>query len=634
MIISRIRRSNGSYQKRKLSVFKGALKYISASPRDPWLRVGMALHDAFRGSAQGYQLWVNWSRTCPEKFDEMGCRRTWKSFKSEGITLGTLFEYARQNGWKDSTYQGGSPNFPINKKKQPSIVTNNRNLHEVSAEAWKALEAKNTPPKIFVRSAHLVRRVFDEHGRPVIERVSEAALRGALARSAIFLRKKSMKDKGGATKISPPIDIVQDIASLGQWSFPRLLGLTQCPVLRPDGTSLRESGYDPATCLLYDPAPGLSNLPIPDNPTEADARASARYIVTELFHDFPFETEADRANMVATLLTPIVRPAIIGGVPMALLDKNSPGAGASMLSDLVSIMATGEHAYKLSLPEGGNHAEPEIKKTITALLLDGSPVVVIDNVEQRLESRALQVLLTTTGWKDRILGLSQTVTLPNRVTLLATGNNIAVRGDMARRVYRVRLFVEEERPWTRTDFKNPDLLNWTRKHRGELLSHLLIMVRAWFVAGTPEPEIEGTKLGGYEEWTRLLSGILTFAGLPGFLANQDEVYADVDDEGPEWAIFLAVLSQRFGNEFFTTNAIASVVRPEGDAISEWIPSSIQWEFSNPHSSSKRLGKAFRKREGRIYEGFRLERAKKKHALTNTAQWRVVSVSRKANPAAN
>jgi hypothetical protein len=77
-----------------------ALWMIPASiEHDDWVRVGMALHSWDDGP--GKNLWLEWSRTCPEKFNESDFETAWRSFKAGGgVTLGTLFELARRFGWR------------------------------------------------------------------------------------------------------------------------------------------------------------------------------------------------------------------------------------------------------------------------------------------------------------------------------------------------------------------------------------------------------------------------------------------------------------------------------------------------------------------------------------------------------
>jgi hypothetical protein len=600
-------------RQKTLAELREALPFIPAIEHDIWLQVGMGLHFVDSGEAS-FAVWIEWSRTCLEKFDQADCLKRWRSFHDDGgITHKSIFALAITHGWRAAS-----------RTELPTIVVNNRPLRKVSDDSVGALLKKNAPPALFIRSGRLVRRLYDEHMRPMLDTLTEPALCGFLTRSAEFLKRTTSEEDGTVkdVHVPPPLPVVRDVYSLGSWPFPALIGITECPVFRPDGTVCSVAGYDAVTRLLYDPAPSLLVPPLPDSPSEADARKAAQYILTELFSNFPFCDGADLANMVGCLLTPIVRPAIPGNVPLCLIDKPAPGSGATLLSDLVSIVATGEHAAKLLAPEGRG-AEEEWRKKMTALLADGSPVAVIDNVENSLGSSALSLLLTSSRWKDRILGKTETITLPVRVCLIATANNISVRGDLARRCYRVRIDAQEERPWTRTEFRHPDLLNWTRTHRGEILACLLTMARAWFVAKPPKADV--STLGMFEQWTHTIGGILAFSGVPGFLTNLDELYELVDDEGPAWAAFLKALHTYFQDEWFTTAKIANAT---GSEMYGAIPDSIGWDESKAASSRKRLGKAFQKRADRVYAGFRLTRSREKDAIQNAARWRVVRVIQK------
>jgi Protein of unknown function (DUF3987)/Primase C terminal 2 (PriCT-2)/RepB DNA-primase from phage plasmid len=75
-----------------------ALYSINAEDRNVWLQCGMAIKDHFGDS--GRSLWDDWSRQS-DKYNDSDQERTWRSFKRNGITIGTLFYYAKQAGWKD-----------------------------------------------------------------------------------------------------------------------------------------------------------------------------------------------------------------------------------------------------------------------------------------------------------------------------------------------------------------------------------------------------------------------------------------------------------------------------------------------------------------------------------------------------
>jgi len=73
------------------------LRVIPADDREIWLQIGMALKDELGDG--GRSLWDNWSASCREKFKDRDQDKAWRSFKRNGITIGTLFHYAQRNGW-------------------------------------------------------------------------------------------------------------------------------------------------------------------------------------------------------------------------------------------------------------------------------------------------------------------------------------------------------------------------------------------------------------------------------------------------------------------------------------------------------------------------------------------------------
>ncbi|NCP10600.1 MAG: AAA family ATPase [Sphingomonadales bacterium] len=88
-----------------LDKIRGALAALPAEvrdDRDQWLRVGMALHHAFRGGEEGFDLWNDWSKDSPEHGKQRDQREDWASFGGEGgkpVTIATLYAMAKEKGW-------------------------------------------------------------------------------------------------------------------------------------------------------------------------------------------------------------------------------------------------------------------------------------------------------------------------------------------------------------------------------------------------------------------------------------------------------------------------------------------------------------------------------------------------------
>ena len=83
---------------------RDALFSVSADcGRDVWVKIGMSLEGHY-GQA-GEALFDEWSRTAKiaGKYNERDLKTTWRSFRGSGITIGTLFCFARDGGWEGET---------------------------------------------------------------------------------------------------------------------------------------------------------------------------------------------------------------------------------------------------------------------------------------------------------------------------------------------------------------------------------------------------------------------------------------------------------------------------------------------------------------------------------------------------
>ncbi len=88
-----------------------ALACLDGHGRQTWLEVGMALHST-GDESRGYALWTDWSRRWPEKFDEADQRRVWASFRSNGVTLDSLWRAAYDAGWGGWSSSTPTPAVP------------------------------------------------------------------------------------------------------------------------------------------------------------------------------------------------------------------------------------------------------------------------------------------------------------------------------------------------------------------------------------------------------------------------------------------------------------------------------------------------------------------------------------------
>ncbi|WP_332445400.1 hypothetical protein [Dehalococcoides mccartyi] len=477
-------------------------------------------------------------------------------------------------------YQAPSENTSL-----PAITANNRQLRDISTEALKALyEFNNSQRSIFVRSAALTRISLDEDDEPFIDFVSESALRGYLSRSANYFK----ATKETEIQVPPPITVVRDIASLGKWDFPALIGITGSPVVRPDGSILNQPGYDKQTRLYYHPDRGQI-LDIPENPS-SDKVQKAVDLINEVIIDFPFDSEASRSNFIATIMTPILSPMINDPKPGIIIDKPQAGTGASYLSRIINIIATGHDAAMLTAPK----TEEEWQKVITIQIKKGLSVLIIDNVEDKLQSASLASLLTSRLFKGRILGFSDEVVMPNNMTVICNGNNVRLGGDLPRRFIWCRLDAQSARPWQRDKkiFKHPEIIKWTLENRVNIIAAILTIVRGWVNAGMPKVE-SPVNLGGYEAYSSIIGGVLNFMGIKGFLSNLDKMYDEVDQDTPQWSGFLQTWTDIVKENPVTSNELIEYLNKNPDFKAVLPDALSDMEVRN---YGRRLGIALSKRK--------------------------------------
>jgi hypothetical protein len=394
---------------------------------------------------------------------------------------------------------------------RPSITITTEE-HEVNEKAVHALARDDS---IYQRGNMLVRIVRDGSPAsrgirrpftPRIDPLPAPLLRERLAANASWIKLHEGKDGAAATPAHPPTWCVSAVHARGEWPGIRHLeAVVDYPVLRPDGTILCQPGYDPATGLLLDAATEFPE--ISDRPSQSDAIA-ARDVLLEVVADFPFERPVHQAAWLAGLLTPLARFAFIGPAPLFLVDSNTRGAGKGLLLDCVSRIATGERFTIAAYTSD----EDELRKRITSLALAGDRLVLFDNLDGKFGNAVLDAALTGTNWKDRVLGVNRMAEAPLFMTWYATGNNVCIAADTARRVCHVRLESPEERPEERQDFRHRNLLAWVGENRFKLLAAALTILRAYCAAGRPDQRLPAW--GSFEGWSGLVRSAVVWIDMP------------------------------------------------------------------------------------------------------------------------
>ncbi|HET9623255.1 MAG TPA: CHC2 zinc finger domain-containing protein [Kofleriaceae bacterium] len=499
-----------------------------------------------------------------------------------------------------SNASGGSAAPP---KRLPQIQVNGRQLRDVVADAWSALHAANTGPQAFLRAGQLVRVARGDafvHLAPL----SEAETYGLAAQVVDWVR----VTQSGVIDVLPLKEAVRDMFVRPDLALPPLEAVVSTPFFDEDGTLVSTPGYHRAARVWY-LEDGLRIAPISQAPTLEEIAAARTLIFEHLLVDFPFTAESDRTHAVAAILLPFARRLIPDCTPIHLLEAPSPGSGKGLLADLISMLVLGHAAVPATLTAD----EDETRKKITSLLMQAQPVILLDNIKDVLDSAQLAAALTAEVWSDRLLGHSRLIQLPNRATWIATGNNLQLSMEIARRCVRVRIDAKVDQPWLRTGFRHDPLKPWVSAHRPDLVRALLVLIQAWIAAGRPR----GTRtLGSFDAWARTMGGILEHASMPGFLADTNELYESADSETQEWRDFTSAWWERFRSLWVNTNELVTLALNQG-----LLPSLLA--NRDLLGQKVRLGKALSKARDRHFGHYRIVVGRNSHI--KAAHYQLVDV---------
>lgn len=311
-----------------------------------------------------------------------------------------------------------------------------------------------------------------------------------------------------------------------------LHGIAGAPLLRPDGTLLQDPGYDRATGLYL-----ASKIPlkkVPDRPTAGQVEAARSFLMDEFLHDFPWAAEADRANYLGVLATPILRRYLRTLIPFVVYTATMPSSGKTILTSGPGML----YGQRVLTWPGDDDAE--LRKAITSVMADPVGTVIFDNLAEGtvIDSPVLARLITDRTWADRLLGGNVTATYANDRLWCATGNNLHLGGDMATRTVLIRLDPNMPRPEERTAFAIPNLDQWILQpaNQQRVLWNLLILIIDWINAGAAR-EI-GLAMRQFTPWAEAIGGFLSHHGVKGFLTNIENV-RNIDEEAERWTAFLA-----------------------------------------------------------------------------------------------
>jgi putative DNA primase/helicase len=205
------------------------------------------------------------------------------------------------------------------------------------------------------------------------------------------------------------------------------------------------------------------------------------------------------------------------------------GTGKSFLVDLCSAIATGRWCPVIA---AGDCDRAELEKRLSAAAITATPLLSLDNVNSVLASDLLCQLIERPLVEVRLLGQSRNITIATRMTIFATGNNLAVSGDLVRRTIQCRMDARTERPEQRRFAGDP--YGTIVADRGRYVAAALTIVRAYIAAGMPNRR---QPLPSFGRWSDYVRSALVWLGCADPVASIETTRA----EDPQRSELVAVV---------------------------------------------------------------------------------------------
>jgi|GEM_PF-322424 len=395
-----------------------------------------------------------------------------------------------------------------------------QDTHQQARKLMRGLMTVSSQPQIFQMVGRLVRLRWSD-GDPRVEDMNPDGLKSLILENL----RVSYNDDHDKMRPGVPLDGVKHLLRLSSaWKFPVLKGITTHPLVSTAGIISAKEGYMPDT-QYYMVLPGQKIPEVPKKPTTEDVAQAKDLIFNELLGDFPFHGQSDKVHALAFALQILLKEHFQTPAPLTLVAGNMPGVGKGKLVDILSIIITGDVPYTI----GEAPCDDQWRKLLIATLRETQAIIKIDNIHRPINSGFFAQVLTSAHSSDRILHTSTNITVRNNRFLAATGNNARVSREIARRTLLIELVSGLSDPSSRNDFRHPNLEQWVREERPQLLRALLVILQNWIAKGMPKKDISW---GSFEIWAGIIGGIMDTAGITGFLDNRSELEGMIVDDSP------------------------------------------------------------------------------------------------------
>jgi hypothetical protein len=485
---------------------------------------------------------------------------------------------AEQTGAKKKTLETNLK-YEQKKERAKTAGTFDANVERL----YRQLCEKNLPATLFLTSDE--QRVLRVNGRPGKRWLQEMT-------PATWKAELNARVPG---PLPHDLDTITCIANRKGHEFPVVRAIANVPVFGSDGSLRVVEGYDPTTQDYVSIDPNLALPAIPDVVTQDHVDEALWWLLAEALRDVPFSDSfeggdstpiyvdrkddhgypmpnwergaASRANFLVMVLQPFVR-AIIGegACPAFHIDKTTHAEGGTLITHMPAVIFTGAHLRGRAKPKDGD----EFQKSMLAALRQMPPYVLFDNLTGAVDNGDLAMAITSRHYAGRELGHSHDTECEIVGSFIYTGVGIEFSKELHRRNVPIRLDANTDAPGKRS-FKY-DFDQFLVTNRGRLIWSCLVLIKNWVERGMPRGN---ASLPSFEKWAAVMGGILSAAGVGGFLANLDNYREHALEVRTVDATLVEALIRTFGFNSFTVSEAITIMGVNPDVAGALAPIGLQ-----------------------------------------------------------
>jgi hypothetical protein len=438
-----------------------ALEFIDPSDEKTWREIGMALKS--RCGDDAWELFDEWS-THGAGYDERENSKRWDTFADDaegGISLGTVFHHAKQNGWKF--------------RDKKTVVLPTRSNTVFCRAVYRIMGSKHS---VFLQGGETacIEVIEGEEKIVLVDAIKGIRL---FERHIQFLKEEFEKDENGEPVPKyVPVPLSEHhskllVKGVQPGELPELKGITRCAPLIPtsDGKKLEPAGRG------YIPESGWFNVSEDDVPIVPLGKAVEH--LKWLYREFDFGTPGDMSRAVVYPIGLAIKLSglIKGFVPLDFGTANAQQSGKGTRQRMTAAFF-GHTVEVITQSEAhiGGTAE-----SFKAACLAGKPFIQLDNFDH-YSCREMEAFLTGERVMMRAaFGRSRSVDPANYFVCISS-NGLAARKDLAERAWFIRIMKKPD-DYQFHPYPEGGIDKHVLKNRNYYLGCLYTVIQEWWARG-------------------------------------------------------------------------------------------------------------------------------------------------------